>query len=95
MNKINRFHVLVGGGFTYLMAAGAGYLYANSLEPKNKEEELRGEIKLSDEARNQTYSAIASRYDADIGLDETFMGLTLIRWWHLRKAEGNILEVGK
>jgi hypothetical protein len=32
---------------------------------------------------------------AEIGRDEFFMGLDLIRWWHLRQASGDVLEVGK
>jgi methyltransferase OMS1 len=32
--------------------------------------------------------------DTEIGLDEFFMGMNLIRRWHLRKATGRVLEVG-
>lgn len=30
----------------------------------------------------------------DIGMDETFMGLNIIRWWHIGKAAGDVLEIG-
>lgn len=30
----------------------------------------------------------------EIGRDEFFMGLNLIRWWYLRQARGDVLEVG-
>ena len=88
-----RVHLIVGGGFTYLISVGAGYLYANSVE-RNDTVSLSYDLKLSDQERHKTYSSLAPRYDSDIGLDEILMGLTLIRWWHLSKSDGDVLEVG-
>eukprot|EP00892_Ulva_mutabilis_P011158 jgi/Ulvmu1/8414/UM042_0121.1 len=39
------------------------------------------------------FDALAPIYDSSIGWDEFFMGLPLIRWSHVSKARGNVLEV--
>lgn len=31
---------------------------------------------------------------AEIGWDEFFMGLNILRWWHLNQAKGKVLEIG-
>jgi hypothetical protein len=31
----------------------------------------------------------------EIGTDEFFMGVNLIRWWYLSKAKGKLLEIGR
>ena len=36
----------------------------------------------------------APRYDDEIGLDETLMGVSLLRRWMIRKSQGRTLEVG-
>ena len=41
-----------------------------------------------------TWSSLAPAYDAAIGLDETVMGVNLLRRWHVgRYARGHVLEV--
>ncbi|KNC72352.1 hypothetical protein SARC_15093 [Sphaeroforma arctica JP610] len=35
----------------------------------------------------------AGSYDKEVGLDETLMGLSLMRRWLLRNAKGSVLEV--
>jgi len=47
----------------------------------------------SDQRRQQVFNALADRYDDEIGMDETVMGLSLLRRWHLRRARGEVLEV--
>ena len=94
LNRINKTHFIIGGGLTYVAAVGVGYLYANSSKDNANDTSINTDIKLSDDLRNQTYSSLASKYDSAIGTDEVFMGLTLIRWWVIRKAVGDILEVG-
>ena len=44
--------------------------------------------------REERYGNIASSYDSDIGWDEFFMGIGLVRWWFLGKATGTVLEIG-
>ncbi len=38
-----------------------------------------------------TFDRIADRYDKWINLDETLMGLKLLRWWLIRQAEVKVL----
>ncbi|ORY82046.1 S-adenosyl-L-methionine-dependent methyltransferase, partial [Protomyces lactucae-debilis] len=38
------------------------------------------------------YDDIAATYDAEIGFDETLMGLNWLRWFLLRQAQGDVLE---
>lgn len=44
-------------------------------------------------SRPEVYDRIAARYDADIQLDETLMGLTWLRWWLVSPLAGDVLEV--
>ncbi|EFN59364.1 hypothetical protein CHLNCDRAFT_137827 [Chlorella variabilis] len=41
----------------------------------------------------QTFDRLADRYDSCINVDETFMGVKLMRRWLMRRAEGDVLEV--
>ncbi|KAI9217837.1 S-adenosyl-L-methionine-dependent methyltransferase, partial [Blastocladiella britannica] len=43
--------------------------------------------------RRDVYDSIATRYDADIAMDELVMGLLLLRRWVVGKAEGDTLEL--
>eukprot|EP00937_MAST-01D_sp_MAST-1D-sp2_P004356 g4356.t1 len=48
---------------------------------------------VSESERMQAFDNNATSYDDDIGTDETFMGLGLLRQWMIRKATGRTLEV--
>ncbi|KAL7567712.1 hypothetical protein ACA910_012047 [Epithemia clementina (nom. ined.)] len=54
-----------------------------------------GSSRISDAFRSQQFSRIADCYDSAIGLDEFFLGITLLRRTLLRyHAQGTVLEVG-
>lgn len=74
---------------TYVTAVAIGYTYSSSSSSTSS-----GHVHIDDKTRHQTYAKNASSYDNEIGTDEFFMGLNLLRWWHLRQAKGNLLEIG-
>ncbi|KAI8074381.1 hypothetical protein BC940DRAFT_288101 [Gongronella butleri] len=39
------------------------------------------------------WGQVASSYDKEIGMDETVMGIGLLRWWLVSQAKGDVLEV--
>merc|ERR1711865_263139 len=49
---------------------------------------------ITTETRCTTFNAIAHKYDHEISMDETLMGVNLLRRWLLRTAEGEVLECG-
>ena len=46
----------------------------------------------SRERRESIFDVCATKYDDEIGMDEFFMGLPLLRRWVVSKAKGNVLE---
>ncbi|KXS11976.1 S-adenosyl-L-methionine-dependent methyltransferase [Gonapodya prolifera JEL478] len=45
------------------------------------------------ENKREVFDTIAARYDKEIDWDEFLMGMKLLRWWLMRKAKGDTLEV--
>jgi methyltransferase OMS1 len=79
---------LIYGGAVYFGASSATYLYLRSKQPPA----------ATDGAATPATPAVydrefASEYDSKIGLDETMMGIGLLRRWLVRQASGDVLEV--
>lgn len=79
--------VIYGGGMW------AGWKYRQVMKaPRNSS--IEAELKLPSEAhRILTFDYIADGFDDDLRLSEFFSGISLMRWWMLRKAKGKVLEV--
>lgn len=43
--------------------------------------------------RVRIFGSLSSTYDSTVGRDEIVMGMPLLRWWLLRQARGDVLEV--
>lgn len=43
--------------------------------------------------RVRIFGSLSSTYDSTVGRDEVVMGMPLLRWWLLRHAHGDVLEV--
>ena len=85
---------LAGGGFA--MMSLLGVIVGSSFGDVQKvgEETDFARVHLEERTRMQTFQEIAGGYDREIGMDEFFMGLWLLRRWMLRRAYGATLEVG-
>ncbi|BDA41943.1 probable ubiquinone/menaquinone biosynthesis C-methyltransferase Ub at C-terminar half [Coccomyxa sp. Obi] len=66
----------------YALGTYGAFLYFRSRQP------YKGEL-----GAGRTWDEIADSYDGELGLDETLMGIKLLRRWLVRKAEGDVLEV--
>ena len=80
--------LLIGGGFvTFASTAYASYLL-------NKPDTTTRSGGLPDSSsRIATYEKLAPTYDAKIHLDETVMGMSLLRRFLIGNAKGEVLEV--
>jgi methyltransferase OMS1 len=97
--------VLIAGTSVYGVAVYMAYNYLQMSSKFDDNKATAGEIGLQRRAsdfsfvksaeRNQQYQRIADFYDDQIGRDEFFMGINLLRrsllYWH---ASGTVLEVG-
>lgn len=79
--------VLLGGAAVYGAATLGAYL--TFYEPKKP----AGAPEVTDARRLQVFNANAPQYDRDVGWDETLMGISLMRRFLLRQADGKVLEV--
>ena len=79
--------VLAVGGIVYVGMSTATYLYVQS----NKAPSCPCSHHTDDDGN--TFDRIAGDYDQKINLDETLMGIKLLRRFLLRKAQGDVLEV--
>ena len=73
------------GGAVYIGVAAAAYAYTKRDEEPSTSFEKCCSADLFD--RN------AGSYDSQIDLDETLMGVKLLRRWLIRQATGDVLEV--
>ncbi|PSC68852.1 serine protease [Micractinium conductrix] len=102
MVKLSGRSVVTGLGL-YFAAAVSGYLYLRSAKApapspcgcggrhgEEEGEEGGGGAPADGQA---TFDRLADFYDSSINIDETFMGLKLMRRWLVRHAEGDVLEV--
>ena len=84
------------GGLTSVMVMGVGYFFGSSFGMTEKigssTEHTR--VHYDERTRMSAFNTIAPKYDKEIGMDEFFMGMLLLRRWLLRSAVGNTLEVG-
>ncbi|KAL1922944.1 uncharacterized protein VTP21DRAFT_9320 [Calcarisporiella thermophila] len=76
------------GASLYACATLATYAYVRSQQGSSE----RGLEKDEHEA-GEVWDHIATSYDRDIGNDEFVMGIGILRWWLMRKAKGDVLEV--
>jgi len=94
----SKFLLAVGGLSTYAAATFVGYNYIQSQKPSpcngGADSDNPRNIKIDDSKRIASFNKHAKSYDDEIGRDEFFMGMNLLRRWHLRKARGKLLEVG-
>lgn len=80
---------MLGGAAVYGAAAAGAYL--TLYDPKKAQ---AGDAPaVTDARRLRVFDANAARYDADVGCDEALLGISLLRRWLLRGAEGRVLEV--
>ncbi|ORX99122.1 S-adenosyl-L-methionine-dependent methyltransferase [Basidiobolus meristosporus CBS 931.73] len=88
----SRLPLVVGGLAVYL---GVTYLSFSYFKLSKPEEEKDGIPTQKDTCTsfNSTYDHIAENYDKKIGMDETLMGLGLLRRWLIKNAKGDVLEV--
>lgn len=78
---------LAMGGIVYIGMSTATYLYVKGTKPPSCPCENHGK------EDGNAFDRIAGEYDQKINLDEKLMGITLLRRYLLRKAEGDVLEV--
>jgi methyltransferase OMS1 len=84
----SRAPLFLGGALVYGLAVYAGYRYFagdDAVAPI----EAKDTLMLS---KPEVYDDLAAGYDAEIGFDETLMGLTWLRWYLCRQARGDVLE---
>ena len=80
---------IVKGALVYFAGTSAAYIYLRKQQEKSQISDI-----VWDDAKSQsTFNTVASKYDREIGWDETFMGLLLLRRFLVGKAEGHVLEV--
>ena len=79
--------LLAAGAALYAATAGGTYwwLSRSSAAP--------GPAQRDGTSSPASWDALAPTYDDRISLDETLMGVSLLRAWHLRGARGRVLEV--
>eukprot|EP00890_Picochlorum_soloecismus_P006603 jgi/Picsp_1/768/NSC_04257-R1_protein integral to the mitochondrial membrane len=81
---------ILKGALVYFAGTSAAYIY---LRKQQDTSHALSEIVWDDAKSCTTFNRVASKYDRDIGWDETFMGLLLLRRFLVGKAEGHVLEV--
>lgn len=84
--------VLVGTA-TYLGATAAAYFHMRG-RPSTGDSEHTNCGCCNSNVLRQAVDNMAPTYDDQIGMDETLMGVGLIRRWMLRDIKGSVLEVG-
>jgi len=98
---IVRVKTVVIGITAYLGAAGAAYYYTltKAREARLQLEQMEGGEKkkamraLTEAERLAKFDSWSKNYDEEIGMDETLMGLNLMRYWLISKSKGDTLEV--
>ncbi|KAJ8612584.1 hypothetical protein CTAYLR_009801 [Chrysophaeum taylorii] len=80
-------YTVAGGTVFGLAASGAWVLAQEKTTPDDKD------VVCSCAERVRVFSAVSGQYDATVGRDEVVMGLPILRWWLLRRASGDVLEV--
>ena len=82
------------GGALYIGMSTATYLYVKSTKSALPSPcRCGGGDGLPHLNTRNTFDRIASDYDSNINLDETLMGVKLLRRFLLRKAKGDVVEV--
>jgi methyltransferase OMS1 len=94
---------IVAGSSVYVVATYTGYMYFQMSRKERATMETLQDTTLHGKTvshvdnplRSQTFNDIAKVYDDEIGRDEVFMGINLLRRWMLYfHARGTVLEVG-
>ncbi len=82
---------IIAGTVTYISAVGAGYMYSSYNKAKAEQAgKANVPIQLVDSDRKNIYSKHAPKYDQEIGTDEMFMGMNLLRWYYIGQAKGKV-----
>jgi methyltransferase OMS1 len=84
---------LVLGGAIYFAASTATYFVLRTTGPARPCGGGGGTAAAAGEAV-ATFDRLAPEYDGRIDLEETLMGVKLLRRWLVRRAAGDVLEVG-
>ncbi|KAK9839165.1 hypothetical protein WJX74_010809 [Apatococcus lobatus] len=79
---------LLGFVGTYVGVVGAAYIYVRRRDPPQSKEAEGGGTGSA-----ETFDQLADSYDSRLGWDEAVMGLKLLRWWVIRQAKGDVLEI--
>lgn len=77
--------LLIAGSATYVLTASGAYLYLRSKAPPQRCDNGK-------DKRGNIFDSLADHYDQQINLDETLMGIKLMRLWLMRQASGVVLE---
>lgn len=86
--KQRRLVIAIAGG-AYAVGTMGGFMYWRL---SNSVEDLTGPLP-SALARNSAFDTVAESYSNKVRWDEHMLGITAIRWWHMGKASGKVLEV--
>lgn len=99
MVRIN-LKVVAGGVALYAASAAGGYMWLRSRRDPSAGTGSGGAVARATPAVDTpahssaaTFDALAGSYDSEISMDETVMGVPLLRRFLLRNAHGRVLEV--
>jgi methyltransferase OMS1 len=82
--------VAVGGGGLFGAGVACAWVASASNAPEVPADAAPA---CSCACRVATFDALSGDYDGTVGRDEVVMGVPLLRWWLLRSARGEVLEV--
>ncbi|KAL3133523.1 hypothetical protein ABBQ38_007376 [Trebouxia sp. C0009 RCD-2024] len=77
---------LLGGAGLYVGVAAATYL-------RLKSHKCTDACTDQPQRDGQAFNCLADTYDKQVGWDERLMGISLLRRWLIRQAQGDVLEV--
>lgn len=91
--KLSLRAVVLGAGTYAGMTTATYYYFKKDGQNVSTASSIAPPSEITEQVRSAAVSQVATCYDNEIGWDERFMGLNLLRWWMVRKAKGDVLEV--
>eukprot|EP00798_Chlamydomonas_sp_ICE-L_P023670 gene23670-9205_t len=84
--------MILGGAILYGGTTYSTYWYAAA--HKTPDEKKAGLLSSATATPGScAFDSLADRYDTTVGSEEMAMGYGLMRWWMLRQAQGDVLEI--